>query len=87
VHTNDFINNDNVTGRPFDMSTNHVNANARLSLMSNTAQSNHAGDDYFLTNNAGSFSVEDLLNLSTNNVGTFDLTGTITDDPGFIPTP
>ena len=90
VRRNFFFNDDVVgPGRAFEMSANDAGASVRLSLTDNTATS--SGDDYFLEQNAGLFSV-DNINTATpavsSNVGTFaPLVGTITDDPGDIPLP
>ncbi|MCA9188926.1 MAG: right-handed parallel beta-helix repeat-containing protein, partial [Planctomycetales bacterium] len=99
VTNNTFVNSDNATGRPFEMAANNGASNIRLSLRFNTAQNNNANDEYFLEQNTGSFTLEKLTvpavppdqvpeqTVFEENTGTINITGTITTDPGNIPTP
>ncbi|WP_425399747.1 beta strand repeat-containing protein [Aeoliella sp.] len=89
VLTNSFVNSDNTPGPSFLAETNNGAATLRLNLNGNSAMSGNVGgnDDYFLTNTAGTFQVEDLADLTTNNSGEFNQTGVIVNDAGNIPLP
>ncbi|MBX3425389.1 MAG: hypothetical protein KF688_06895 [Pirellulales bacterium] len=86
VLNNQFTNDDATPGVPFDMRTTSSSALARLNLNGNTASAT-SGDGFFLTRTAGTFRVEDLADVAANNTGGVNLTGTITNDAGNIPTP
>ncbi len=87
VHTNTFVNSDSVSGYAYRTRTNDGGASVRLSLKNNQAANNNASDEYELINTDGSFAVEDLADVNTDNTGTVGQSGTIVDDPGGIPTP
>ncbi|MCA9263450.1 MAG: right-handed parallel beta-helix repeat-containing protein [Planctomycetales bacterium] len=96
---NVFTNSNVTAGRPFEVTANDGAANVRLSMFGNTSTAGDGGDDYFLIQNSGSFSVENLTvpavpvgevpeqTVEEANSGTFFFNGTITTDPGNIPRP
>ena len=64
-------------------------ATVRLNLNGNNASA-VSGDEYFLEENAGSFSVVDVANVDTNNGGEVNFSpnqAAFNNDPGGIPTP
>ncbi|MGI9456185.1 MAG: hypothetical protein ACR2NU_06450, partial [Aeoliella sp.] len=83
VQTNTLLNNG--TASEFTIDTNNANSSVRLFMTGNTADSGAGTFD--LTNNAGTFTVQDLLNINANNTGTVNQTGVIGVDAGNIPTP
>lgn len=93
--SNVFNNTDAATGRPFEISSNDGQANVRLRMSENTALASNGGDDYFLIENAGTFSVQNLLlpvgdTIEDDNTGEFDFSpniGAFDEDAGSIPTP
>lgn len=98
ITDNTFVNNNNTTGKPFEMSANDGAATIRLALFENIAQNSNANDEYFLIQSAGTFSVEDwtavppnvgdpAINTAARNTGSINTTGTINNDAGNIPTP
>ena len=89
VLDNSFVNTDNTPGPAFQALTNNGSAQIRLNLDGNTASSGNvdADPDFFLTNTAGTLTVEDLADVEDNNTGDFQYTGTIGNDSGNIPQP
>ncbi|WP_197528408.1 beta strand repeat-containing protein [Aeoliella mucimassa] len=86
---NTFVNSDNTPGPAFQATTNAGSARIRLNLDGNTASSGTVAgnDDFYLINNAGTFTVEDLADIETNNTGQVSQTGVIGNDSGNIPQP
>ena len=92
VISNTFNNSNATPGRPFEMASNTGSTNIRLNLNQNTASATGAGEEYFLEENAGTFSVEELPDViaETRNTGDVNFTpnsGVFTDDAGGIPSP
>lgn len=88
LENNTFTNGDAATGRPMEMSANNAAANVRLKIEGNTATAGNGGDDYFLIQNNGTYTVENFsLPVDSLNTGQFNNTGVIGDDPGNIPLP
>ena len=83
VLNNTLLNNG--TASELSLDTNHASATARLRMTGNSADA--GAGDFDLTNTFGTFTVDGLLSIGTDNTGTVNQSGVIGVDAGNIPTP
>jgi len=87
VENNEFLTSQATDEQDLEITSNS-GADLRLRFKNNVAPiDGNAQDDYVFSVNGGSFSVEDLGDLDTDNEGEFNVDPAVTNDPGGIPTP